>query len=135
MHGASLEETARQRGSVHSLTPSPTTHFVGTRPLIRLRVRMALHTGLAQQREGDFFGPTLNRLARLLELAHGGQVLVSEACGALVAEEPGGVGLLDLGEFWLRDLRRPERVFQVIHPELPASFPPVRATAAERQNL
>ncbi|HEV8623000.1 MAG TPA: BTAD domain-containing putative transcriptional regulator [Acidimicrobiia bacterium] len=101
-----------------------------------LSVRMAVHVGTAEEREGDFFGPTLNRLARLLDLAHGGQVLVSEACRALAAEEPvGGIGLLDLGEHWLRDLSRPERVFQVVHPELPASFPPLRATRRERHNL
>jgi len=101
-----------------------------------LSVRMAVHVGSAEEREGDFFGPTLNRLARLLDLAHGGQVLVSDACRALLTEEPAeGVGLLDLGEHWLRDLERPERVFQVVHPELPASFPPLRATRRERGNL
>jgi predicted ATPase/DNA-binding SARP family transcriptional activator/class 3 adenylate cyclase len=101
-----------------------------------LTVRMAVHVGTTEERQGDYFGPTLNRLARLLELAHGGQVLVSEACRALVAEEPtAGVGLLDLGEHWLRDLGRPERVFQVVHPQLPASFPPLRATRRERHNL
>ena len=102
----------------------------------RLSVRMAAHVGTAEERDGDFFGPTLNRLARLLDLAHGGQILVSEACRALVAEEPAaGVGLLDLGEHWLRDLDRPERVFQVVHPQLPSAFPPLRATRRERHNL
>src|SRR6185295_8034212 len=101
-----------------------------------LSVRMAVHVGTAEEREGDFFGPTLNRIARLLDLAHGGQVLVSDACRALLTEEPAeGVGLLDLGEHWLRDLERPERVFQVVHPELPGSFPPLRATRRERGNL
>jgi predicted ATPase/DNA-binding SARP family transcriptional activator/class 3 adenylate cyclase len=101
-----------------------------------LSVRMAVHVGTAEEREGDFFGPTLNRVARLLDLAHGGQVLVSDACRALLTEEPAeGVGLLDLGEHWLKDLERPERVFQVVHPELPASFPPLRASRRERGNL
>lgn len=101
-----------------------------------LSVRMAIHVGTAEERDGDFFGPTLNRLARLLDLAHGGQLLVSEAGQALLAETPAeGIALLDLGEHWLRDLDRPERVFQVVHPELPASFPPLRASRREPHNL
>ncbi len=99
-----------------------------------LSVRMAIHIGAAEEREGDFFGPPLNRLARLLDLAHGGQVLVSDACRALLVDAA-GASFLDLGEHWLRDLDRPERVFQVVHPELPAAYPPLRATRRERGNL
>jgi hypothetical protein len=100
-------------------------------PAAPLSVRMAVHVGTAEERQGDYFGPTLNRVARLLDLAHGGQVLASEACRALVAEEPSPmVDLVDLGQHRLRDLGRPERVFQVGHPDLPTSFPPLRSSEA-----
>ena len=78
-----------------------------------LRVRMALHTGTAESREGDYFGQALNRDARILAIGHGGQILLS-AMAALLAREgrPAGVELIDLGSHRLRDLDRPEQVFQ-----------------------
>ncbi|MBA2450600.1 MAG: tetratricopeptide repeat protein [Chloroflexi bacterium] len=89
-----------------------------------LRVRMALHTGTAEERDGDYFGPPLNRVARLLEAGHGGQILLSQPTCDLVCEAlPMGVSLRDLGEHRLRDLARPERIFQVLAPRLPADFP------------
>lgn len=101
-----------------------------------LRVRMALHTGPAEIRGGDYFGPTLNRAARLLALAHGGQTLLSLATTELALDVlPAAVGLRDLGEHRLADLDRPERVFQVDHPELPAHFPPLRSLDTHRHNL
>src|SRR5215216_2184438 len=64
-----------------------------------LRARMALHTGAAEERDGDYFGPPLNRVARLLPAGHGGQVLLSLAAAELARDElPEGTGLLDLGE-------------------------------------
>ncbi|MGZ5385014.1 MAG: adenylate/guanylate cyclase domain-containing protein [Acidimicrobiia bacterium] len=102
----------------------------------RLRVRMALHTGSAYERDGDYFGPTLNRCARLLAAAHGGQVLVSLTTGELVRDMlPEEADLRDLGEHRLRDLARPERVFQLQHPDLPASFPAIRSLDAFAHNL
>ena len=91
-----------------------------------LRVRMALHVGEAARRNGDYYGPTLNRTARVMSAGHGGQVLLSAAAAALVAEQlPEGSTLRDLGEHRLKDLGHPERVFQLVHPELPSSFPPL----------
>jgi predicted ATPase len=84
-----------------------------------LRVRMGLHTGEAQWRDGDYFGPALNRGARLMAAGGGGQVLCSAATAGLVE---GQVGLVDLGEHRLRDLERPLRVFQVGE----GRFPPLR---------
>lgn len=93
-----------------------------------LRVRMAIHTGSAEVRDGDFFGPSLNRVARLLAIGHGGQVLVSSAGAAVVADDlPGGTELLDRGEHRLRDLSRTEHVFQLAAPGLPSEFPPLRS--------
>ena len=99
-------------------------------------VRVAVHTGLAQAREGDFFGPALNRTARLLAIGHGGQVLASSATAVLARDDLGnGLTLVDLGEHRLRDLDRPERVFQVLGAGLSASFPPLRSEAKARTNL
>ncbi|HUS66639.1 MAG TPA: adenylate/guanylate cyclase domain-containing protein, partial [Kofleriaceae bacterium] len=101
-----------------------------------LRVRVAIHTGDASVRGGDYFGPTLNRVARLLQLAHGGQILLSGAATALAQGElPAGADLLDLGIHALRDLTRPEHVYQLAHPELPVAFPPLRSQAIVRNNL
>ena len=97
-----------------------------------LRVRMGLHAGEAAESDGDFHGPALNRTARIMAAGHGGQVLLSAVAAALVADElPEGSTLLDLGEHRLKDLGRPERVFQLVHPGLAATFPPL-ATIHER---
>src|SRR5215211_5203556 len=91
-----------------------------------LRVRMALHTGTADERGGDYFGPPVNRVARLLSAGHGGQVLLSTATQELVRDAlPEGTKLRDLGERRLKDLFRPEGVFQAVTPGLPSSFPPL----------
>ena len=101
-----------------------------------LRVRMALHSGAVERRDADFFGPTLNRTARLLSTAHGSQVILSLVTAELVGEDlPDGVDLLDLGEHRLADLSRPERVFQLTHPNLPAVFPALRSLSTRRHNL
>ncbi len=95
-----------------------------------LRARMAIHTGPAESRDGDFFGPALNRVARLLAIGHGGQVLVSSAGAAVVADDlPPGSELQDRGDHHLRDLSRPEHVFQLVAPGLPSEFPPLRSGA------
>jgi class 3 adenylate cyclase len=101
-----------------------------------LKVRMALHTGAAEERDGDYFGPPLNRVARLLSAAHGGQVLLSLPTQELVRDQlPAGTSLRDLGEHRLKDLFRPERIFQLLAPELPSEFPPLRTLDAYRNNL
>lgn len=95
-----------------------------------VRVRMALHTGEADERRGDYFGPALNETARLMKAGNGGQVLVSgttrEVLGRALSEDR---ALKDLGEHRLRDLSGSVRVFQLTHPDLPARFPPLRITA------
>jgi predicted ATPase/DNA-binding SARP family transcriptional activator len=101
-----------------------------------LRVRMALNTGTAEEREGDYFGLALNRLARLLDTGHGGQILLSRATVELVRDQlPEGADLRDLGEHRLPGLRRPEPIFQLVVPDLPANFPPLRSLEAFRHNL
>jgi class 3 adenylate cyclase len=101
-----------------------------------LRVRMALHTGDAALRERDYFGAAVNRCARLRAVAHGGQLLLSAATQELVRDSlPEGVSFRDLGEHRLRDLARPERVFQLLHPDLPADFPPLTSLNTLPNNL
>ena len=101
-----------------------------------LRVRMAIHSGSAEVRDGDFFGPALNRTARLMAIGHGGQVLVSSTTSALVADDRAlGSELIDLGEHRLRDLDRPEHVFQVVATGLRSDFPPLRTVTEHPTNL
>jgi hypothetical protein len=91
-----------------------------------LRVRMAIHTSEADQRDGDYYGSGVNRCARLRGLAHGGQILVSGTTAMVVRDQPlADVVLKSLGSHKLRDLLEPEQVFQVCHPGLPATFPPL----------
>ena len=101
-----------------------------------LRVRIGLHTGEAERRDGDYFGPTLNRAARLMAAAHGGQVLVSHATEAVLRDSlPEDLELVDLGEHRLRDLSRPEQVFQLVGGGLEARFGPLRSLDAFPTNL
>ena len=97
-----------------------------------LRVRMAVHAGECEQRDGDFFGRPLNRTARLLAIGHGGQVLVSDCVRELVEGElPERASLVPLGEHRLRDLALPERVYGLAHPELTSLFPPLRSAGRD----
>src|SRR3712207_81272 len=99
-----------------------------------LRVRMALHTGATEERDGDYFGPPVNRVARLLSAAHGGQVLLSAATHEMARDLlPADVALMDLGERRLKDLFRPERVFQLMAPGLPSEFPPLSTLEARSE--
>jgi TolB-like protein/class 3 adenylate cyclase/Tfp pilus assembly protein PilF len=94
---------------------------------LRLKVRMALHSGAAELRDADYFGEALNRVARLLAAGHGDQTLISEATGDLCRDHlPPLATLKSLGEHHLKDLTRRERVFQLLHAELPRDFPPLK---------
>jgi class 3 adenylate cyclase len=97
-------------------------------PLAPIRLRIGVHTGQVQMRnEGNYAGPTINRTARLRDLAHGGQTVLSGATEQLVVDWlPDDAWLIDLGVHPLRDLPRPERVVQLCHPDLRNEFPPLR---------
>jgi class 3 adenylate cyclase len=103
-----------------------------SRPIV---ARMGLHAGVCEERDGDYFGPAVNRAARLLAVAAGGQVLVSGVAAELLSDEmPEGVGLRELGTRQLKDLSRPERVYQVEAAFLATPVPGLRAvgdTASE----
>jgi predicted ATPase/class 3 adenylate cyclase len=93
-----------------------------------IRVRMGLHSGVCVERDGDYFGQPVNRVARLEATAHGGQVVVSGATAELVRDRlPHTVTLRDLGEHRLKDLGRPESIFQVCIAGLDGDFPPLRS--------
>jgi predicted ATPase/class 3 adenylate cyclase len=101
-----------------------------------LRVRVSLHTGTADERDGDYFGPTLNRVARLLSIGHGGQVLLSGAIVQLVGERlPDGSSLRDMGEHRLKDLTAAEHVYQLLAPDLDAEFPKLKSLSVLDNNL
>jgi class 3 adenylate cyclase len=94
----------------------------------QLHIRMALHSGTTQERNDDYVGPLLNRLARLLETGYGDQILLSqETVQSLQAGLPPGMELCDLGQHYLRDLVRPVRIFQVLAPGLPSAFSPLKS--------
>ena len=108
-----------------------------------LKVRMGLHTdeavlrhGQAVLRDGQYVNRPLNRCARLMAAAHGGQILLSDATQALVRSQlPDGATLLDLGEHRLRDLAGRMHIFQLVHPDLPGAFPALRTLDAFAGNL
>lgn len=101
-----------------------------------LRVRIAVHTGPAEARDQDYFGPTLNRVARLLALAHGGQVILSQAASRGVSMQlPEGATLLGLGVHPLKDLQDPEEIYQLCHTSIPAEFPPLGRAPSRFQRL
>ncbi len=99
-------------------------------PLAPIRLRIGVHTGEVQLRdEGNYVGPTINRSARLRDLGHGGQTLLSGTTEDLVADAlPAGAWLTDLGNHELRGVARPERVVQLCHPDIRNEFPPLRTS-------
>ena len=101
-----------------------------------LVVRMGIHSGPAELRDGDYYGTAVNKAARLMSVAHGGQIVVSLATEELAGDElDGDMSLRDLGEHRLRDLSRAERVYQVDAAGLAAAFPTLRGLDAYAGNL
>ena len=101
-----------------------------------LAIRCGLHAGTAVARDGDYFGTSVNRAARLCDAANGGQVIFSEAVFQLARQPlPEPLGARHLGTLRLRDLSHAESVYQLLHPDLPADFPPLRALSTNPNNL
>ena len=124
--GAVAAALAIQRAFAAEPWPTP-------RPV---KVRIGIHTGEAELRDDDYYGSSVNRCARIRGIAVGGQTLLSEATAALVADDlPAGVTFLNLGEHRLRDLTRPERIFQLVSHDLPSEFPPLQSLDARPHNL
>jgi hypothetical protein len=101
-----------------------------------LRVRMGLHTGESRLRGGDYFGTEVNRAARVMGLAYGGQILISEASAALIHKAmPLQFSLSDLGKHRLKGLAAAEQIYQLNHPALPFNFPPLKSLSVYKHNL
>ena len=103
---------------------------------VPLRVRCGLHTGVVERRDNDYFGSPVNRAARIMSAAHGGQVLLSQAVVDGAREKlPTAVSLRDQGKVRLKDLSTPEHVYQVVHPQLRQEFPALRSLESTPNNL
>ena len=101
-----------------------------------INVRKAIHTGESELHDNDYYRNTVNRCARLRSIAHGGQILTSEATAQLVRDDLSeGISLLELGSHRLKDLQRPEQMFQLIHPDLPEYFPALNSLDPHPHNL
>ncbi len=101
-----------------------------------LRVRMGVNVGDAEPRDGDYYGPAVNRAARIMAAGHGGQVLLSEVAAKLATPTlPQGSGLVDLGSHRLKDLTEPEQLFQLTHADLELEFPPLATLDSTPNNL
>jgi predicted ATPase/class 3 adenylate cyclase len=123
-----LQAAIDAQRALHSESWSPETEEV--------RVRIALHTGTTEERGDDYIVPALNRVARLLSAGHGGQVLLSEVTHGLVRDAlPSGVAIVDMGEHRLKDLTRPEHIFQLVVSGLPSEFPPLKTLDYRPNNL
>jgi predicted ATPase/class 3 adenylate cyclase len=125
-HSATMAAVALQQAGAAERWSTP-------RPI---RVRVSLHTGEADLRDGEYVGPVVERCARLRGIGHGGQILLSEATAGLLRDDPPpGTSLRYLGEHRLGDLAQPERVYQVLHPALSDAFPPLATLDARVHNL
>ena len=103
---------------------------------VLLPVRCGLHIGDATASDDDYVGASVNRAARIMGAAHGGQILMSQAVAdAVDARLPGEVSLRDLGSVWLRDIPTPQHIYQAVHPGLRAAFPALRSLADVPNNL
>jgi predicted ATPase/class 3 adenylate cyclase len=101
-----------------------------------ISVRIGVHTGEAQLRDGDYYGAAVNRCARLRGIGHGGQILLSEATATLARDDlPASTSLVEIGTHRLKDLTRPEQVFQLVIPGLPSDFPPLSSLRTGLHNL
>lgn len=102
----------------------------------RLEVRIGIHTGAALLHDGDYFGPPLNRVARITAAAHGGQILISEAVATQIGEAfDAEFRFEDLGAHRLKDLAEPQHLYQIVVPDLPHAFPAPATLDARPNNL
>lgn len=101
-----------------------------------IKVRMGLHTGEAELRDGDYYGQTLNRAARIMSAGHGGQILTSEISAQVAREHlPGNVSLREMGEHHLKGLLFPEKIHQILVAGLQQDFPALLSVPTATNNL
>jgi class 3 adenylate cyclase len=124
--GSASDALAASVAAQRALQVPPVPSASDGQPSIALSVRMGLHTGVAESRDGDYFGAALNRASRIMSAAHGEQVLLSAATAELVRDQlPEGVSLREMGEHRLKGLVNPERLLQVVVTGLRTDFPPL----------
>ncbi len=105
-------------------------------PIGDLKIRIGVHSGEAEVRDGDYFGTALSRVARIMDAGHGGQTLLSAATAGLIRRDPGdGLSLIDLGEHRFKDLGERDRVYQLVGDGLHADFPRIRSLESVPNNL
>jgi predicted ATPase/class 3 adenylate cyclase len=127
-HGGSVfKHTGDGVCAVFTSAPAAIEAAVDAQRKLSLPVRIGIHTGEAELRDADYFGPTMNRTARLMDAGHGGQILVSSSTASLSTD----LELLDLGEHHLKGLATPERLFQVGA----GTFPPLRVARQRAGNI
>ena len=103
---------------------------------ISLKVRMGIHVGAPECRDGDYFGPSVNRVARVCDIGHGGQILITRAVHEMIGElAPQQIAFRSLNAWRLKGMSRPETIYQVVSPDLPADFPSLRAVTESVGNL
>ncbi len=101
-----------------------------------VKVRMGIHTGVAKLSLGKYVGLDVHKAARIMSVAHGGQVLLSQSAASLLGNQPPEeTSLRSLGDFLLKDLSKPESLFQMVFNDLPSEFPPVRCHFSRKNNL
>jgi predicted ATPase/class 3 adenylate cyclase len=101
-----------------------------------IHVRMGLHTGESEFRDGDYYGTEVNRAARVMAIAHGGQIVLTDPTAALIRKAlPPETSLTDLGQHRLKGIAAPEQIYQLCHPSLPADFPPLKSLSTYQHNL
>lgn len=123
---------AGMAAAIHVQTALSAEQWASIEPI---KVRIGIHNGETEQRDGDHFGRAMNRASRIMSAAHGGQVLVSESVVSQVDQLPPDTSLLDLGMHRLRDLSSPEHLFQLVHDGLRNDFPPLRSLDGRPNNL
>ena len=130
---AVFDDVAKALSVAHAAQKAIMAQDWGKTPI---RIRIALHTGTAEVRDDDYFGPPVNHVARLLSVGHGGQILVSASTRGLAQSWlPDGLTFRDLGDHRLKDLVRAERIYQLIAPDLPTDFPLLNSLEANPNNL
>jgi len=130
---AVFDDTTDALSTAHIAQTSILAQDWGQTPI---RIRIALYTGTAETRDDDYFGPSVNRVARLLAVGHGGQILVSASTQALAQDRlPAGLSFHDLDAHRLKDLERAERIYQLLAPDLPSDFPPLKSVDYYPNNL
>ncbi|MCC6569974.1 MAG: adenylate/guanylate cyclase domain-containing protein, partial [Anaerolineales bacterium] len=118
------------------ITNPPITNPQSPISSLSLKSRMGLHTGEAELREGDYFGQTLNRAARIMSAGHGGQILISDVVAQVAREHlSADVSLVDLGEHYLKGVVQAEKIYQIVAPNLQKEFPPLNSIPSATNNL